>query len=319
MNLSKLTKYREEGWVVSHSHKTLPLIIWNYTQATQYEGKWDEITLACRGLVTDLQGNIVAKGFSKFFNYEEKRTNIPNNIEWTRMYDKLDGSYIQLFNYEGDWLVNSKGSFYSEQAEWAKDILKDKSLEDLNKTWTYCFELIHPNNRIVVDYKDKEDLIFLGAFCQGVEVDILSLNVQNKEGFIVKFNNGARCKIKFEDYIRLHRIMTEVSSYRVYEALKNRVDLNTWLEGVPDEFFNWIKEVEAEILDNYRSLELTILYKYIKVVSETPNFNDKEFALHIEFNKFKSYFFKLRKDRDISDSIWKEVKPKLKYPFKDEE
>ena len=334
-----LEQYKKDGWLMSHTHKELPLIIWNYTQATQYEGKWDEITLNCRGIVTDINGDVIAKGFSKFFNYEEKKTNIPKIIEWTRIYDKVDGSYIQLFNYKGEWLVNSKGSFYSDHVGWAQEILKNKSIENLNTTWTYCFELIHPDNRIVVDYKDKQDLIFLGAFYQGKEVELFNLkgfesaenklisfnyeelktlNNQNKEGFVVKFSNGERCKIKFEDYIRLHRIMTDVSSYRVYEALRDKVDLNKWLEGVPDEFFDWIQMVASEILHNYTIVEDAIFLKYGKIVRNTVGFNDKEFALHIQHNKYRAYFFKLRKNRSIDVAIWKEIKPELKYPFKDE-
>lgn len=342
-DINKLKQYETDGWIMSHNHKELPLIIWNYTQATQYESKWDDITLNCRGIVTDTDGNVIAKGFSKFFNYEENKTNIPEVLEWTRIYDKVDGSYIQLFYYDGRWIVNSKGSFYSDHVGWAEQVFNKKSedisLDNLNKTWTYCFELLHPENRIVVDYKGEKDLIFLGAFLQGKEVDILNLkgfksaesklinfnykelkelNIDNKEGYVVKFSNGERCKIKFEDYIRLHRILTEVSSYRVYEALKDGVDLNIWLEGVPDEFFNWIKDVEKEILTAYNTLDLKIRYKYNEVCKKTVGFNDKEFALHIQYNKYRAYFFKLRKHRSISAAIWKEIKPKLKYPFKDE-
>lgn len=100
-DINKLKQYEKDGWIMSHEHKDLPLLIWNYTQATQYEGKWDDITLNCRGMVTDTEGNIVAKGFKKFFNYEENKTTIPTDLDWTRVYDKLDGSYIQLFNYKG--------------------------------------------------------------------------------------------------------------------------------------------------------------------------------------------------------------------------
>ena len=126
-NINTLNKYKKEGWIMAHEHKTLPLIIWNYTQATQYEGNWDNITLHCRGMVTDTEGNVVAKGFTKFFNYEENRTVIQaGNIS---IYEKLDGSYIQLFYYDGEWIINSKGSFYSDHVEWAWEILEESYLK----------------------------------------------------------------------------------------------------------------------------------------------------------------------------------------------
>ena len=55
--LEKLNKYYDEGLLYKQVHPTLPLTIWNYTEKVQYENLWDEITLMCRGLVTDDKGN----------------------------------------------------------------------------------------------------------------------------------------------------------------------------------------------------------------------------------------------------------------------
>ena len=65
-----LEKYVAEGWLISQVHPTIPLTIYNYSQATQYEAHWDEVTLQCRGLVVDDMGTIVARPFKKFFNIE---------------------------------------------------------------------------------------------------------------------------------------------------------------------------------------------------------------------------------------------------------
>jgi len=72
--LETLEKYYKEGWLIKQTHPELPLTIWNYSQTTQYEGKWDEVTLMCRGLVTyNETGEIVARPFKKFFNLEENK------------------------------------------------------------------------------------------------------------------------------------------------------------------------------------------------------------------------------------------------------
>jgi len=39
MTKDTLDKYVEEGWLISQVHPTLPLTIYNYSQATQYEAK----------------------------------------------------------------------------------------------------------------------------------------------------------------------------------------------------------------------------------------------------------------------------------------
>ncbi len=54
--LETLQKYHEDGLVYNQVHPTLDLTIWNYTEKVQYEGLWDEITLMCRGLVTNSKG-----------------------------------------------------------------------------------------------------------------------------------------------------------------------------------------------------------------------------------------------------------------------
>jgi hypothetical protein len=58
--IETLEKYYEDGLLYKQTHPTLPLTIWNYTPKVQYENIWDEITLQCRGMVTDDNGNVVA-------------------------------------------------------------------------------------------------------------------------------------------------------------------------------------------------------------------------------------------------------------------
>lgn len=140
MDLQTLHKYYEEGWLIKQTHPTLPLIIWNYSQATQYEGKWDEITLQCRGLVTDDKGNVVARPFKKFFNMEEGKHTPTKEFE---VYEKMDGSLIIIFWYDGGWVVASRGSFTSEQAIKGRELLDKYDLDELDKDKTYCFEIIY--------------------------------------------------------------------------------------------------------------------------------------------------------------------------------
>ena len=108
-----LNKYYEEGLVYKQVHPTLPLTIWNYTEKVQYDNLWDGVTIQTRGLVTDDEGNIIARPFKKFFNIEEKRY-VPT--EKFDVYEKLDGSLGILFNYKGEWIMSTRGSFISEQA-----------------------------------------------------------------------------------------------------------------------------------------------------------------------------------------------------------
>ena len=114
MNVETLNKYYEEGWLIKQTHPTLPLTIWNYSQTTQYEGKWDEVTMMCRGLITDNNtGKILVRPFPKFFNYEEVagKGMIPTKGDYVYIQEKMDGSLGILFNYEGEWVMATRGSF----------------------------------------------------------------------------------------------------------------------------------------------------------------------------------------------------------------
>ena len=71
VDINIINEYVEKGLVEKNSHPTLPIAIYNYSREVQYEGKWDNITKMCRALVLDNNGNVIAKGFDKFFNMEE--------------------------------------------------------------------------------------------------------------------------------------------------------------------------------------------------------------------------------------------------------
>ncbi len=121
--LEVLEKYYNDGLVYKQVHPTLPLTIWNYAEKVQYEGLWDEVTLQTRGLVTDDKGNVVARPFKKFFNQEEGK-HTPT-VEFD-VYAKMDGSLGILFNYDGEWVLATRGSFTSDQA--VKEVMSSPSI-----------------------------------------------------------------------------------------------------------------------------------------------------------------------------------------------
>ena len=165
MNKELLDKYVVEGWLVSQKHPTLPLAIYNYSQKTQYEGRWDDVTISCRGLIVDTEtGEVIIRPFQKFFNYEEVPSEIPwETSDYVYVQEKMDGSLGILFKYKKDWILATRGSFTSAQAVRGMEILKSKY--DLNKfehTVAYLVEIIYPENMIVVDY-GEEKITFLSA------------------------------------------------------------------------------------------------------------------------------------------------------------
>lgn len=329
--LDVLNKYYEEGWLIKQTHPTLPLTIWNYSQTTQYERNWDEITLQARGLVTDELGKVAARPFKKFFNMEEAKHTPTSEFE---VFEKMDGSLGILFNYNGEWVFASRGSFTSEQALKFKEMFLSKyQTELLTSTNTYLFEIIYPENRVVVDYGGLEDVVLLGVIetQTGKELELtkyeeLSFNVvkryegiegvsflkrmitDNQEGFVVKFSNGERMKVKGEEYLRLHKIMTEVSTKSVWEVLSSGGSMESILQDVPDEFYVKIKEYEVELLSKFKKLK----YRYEWYFSLLPKEDRKKFALSAKETEYPSLLFRMLNGQSPDEVLWKILKPEFK-------
>ena len=91
IDINKLNELVNQKYVSVQKHPEADLYIYNYTQNAQYEGFWNQITLMCRGLILDGQGNIIARPFPKFFNLEEHQ---PEEIpkENFEVFEKMDGS-----------------------------------------------------------------------------------------------------------------------------------------------------------------------------------------------------------------------------------
>lgn len=325
MNLEILKKYKQDGLLRSQKHPTLPLEIWNYTEKVQYDDLWDEITLSHRGTIRDFNGDLVAKPFSKFFNIEQNRHKESNKFE---IYDKMDGSLGILFNYKNEWILATRGSFTSEQAIKGFQILQKYNYQILDKNLTYCFEIIYPENRIVLDYGNKEALVLLAIFdISGNErlidnysdifevvkkydfedyKEIQKLNWDNSEGFIVRFSNGERCKIKFENYVELHRKLSFISEKSVWELICEKKEIKEYLDIVPDEFHEQIKKWYWDIMSNFSNNEIRIRNKFYQL----PAFETrKDFALAIKNDIDKALLFKLLDKKDIFDDICKLIKP----------
>ena len=365
-DLEILNQYVKDGWVERNDHPSLPISIYNYSRKTQYEGKWDDVTLKTRGLVLDNEGNVVAKSFDKFFNYEElvgskfKPSQIPN--EPFEVFEKMDGSLGILFNYGGEWILATKGSFSSDQAIRGMEILKKYRYERLIQGFTYLFEIIYPENRIVCDY-DFEDLILLAVIdnkdgyelqihddkvhLEGIRFRNLYNNLgfkvvkkydgvedystlknmvnSNSEGFVVKFSSGFRMKVKGEEYVRLHKLVTQLSTYDIWEHLKEGKDVMELVDRVPDEFDKWVKEqVNHLSYGRYRLDEqcgkMHDYFRFGKYGDVDPEPSKKEFAEHLKKvvdPKLHGIMFAIwdgKKDK-TDELIWKLIKPKYSKPF----
>jgi len=332
LSLRILNKYRNEGLLYSQVHPTLPLTIWNYTEKVQYECLWDEVTLSCRGLVTDDRAVVFARPFKKFFNMEEGKHTPTSEFE---VFEKMDGSLGIMFKYNGEVICATRGSFASDQAVWMSKFAKEYNYQDIIVDgFTYLFEIIYPENRIVVNYGDQERLVLLGIIktesgeelpyddisFEGWDIvnkydgirdysELKSKIDNNAEGFVIRFSNGDRMKIKGEEYLRLHKVMTNLSTTAVWEVLSNGGSMDDLLKDVPDEFYDKIKDYEKSLIVQFNKLEEEYQNHFDSIKGLGVR---KLFAQTAIMFQHPSILFGMLDGKDISPMIWKIVKPEFK-------
>lgn len=344
-----LPKYMEWGWIKKADHPSLPISIYGYTRTCQFESRWDDVTTDCRGIILDGEGNLVARGFPKFFNWEQTDLSMPDH-EHVHVQKKADGSLGILFHYADQWILATRGSFMSDQAIIGMEIIRSKyDLGKFRKDLTYVGEIIYPSNRIVVSYGQIESFVFLSAFLGSNEVtwnfflaimhsigiprnEIVECNtvfkpeelsrilmksdgeIENEEGYVLRFHpSNYRVKLKFEEYLRLHRLLTSFSNLDIWRLLQEDKSFDAFLERVPDEFDLWVRMNIDSIQSSYSEIE-----NECRAIFQEKNQEDKkQFALSItDLEGYKkSILFEMFDGKDYSRKIWRKIRPSYQRPF----
>ena len=340
INLEELRKRSE--FINCKRHDSLNLFIWNYNQVCQYNKKWDKYTKLARGLITDFSGNIIARSFPKFFNINEteetKTENLPNEIPMIT--EKIDGSLGILYFENSNACIATRGSFNSDQAKWATDWIQKRFIKsDFKDGYTYLWEIIYPENRIVIDYGDMKELILIAVINieNGSELKIeieakrlkvnhvniinkdikrtmLELdNIEKREGFVARYSNGFRVKMKCKEYVRLHKIISSFSSISIWECLMNNDNFNEILIDVPDEFYKWVKIKKAQLENDFTKIEKRAKECFNKVKDIN---NRKEQAIYIMKNHkdISNIVFPMLDGKAIEKIIWKKIRPEYEMP-----
>lgn len=323
------------------------LRLFKYSMDCHIQGRWNDVNCQARGLIMKEDGTIVARPIPKFFNLGELISTKMENLPWNEsieVFEKLDGSCGIGYLYNGQWRLATPGSFESDQALFGTVLLNGKidrccyvdSLDYLPKNCTPVFEIIYPENRIVVDYKGQTFLALLAIFEHNGEewhpkrVDQLCdmagfyrprrYNIDmkgeipftdNEEGYVVRFESGLRIKVKSPAYVRVHRLLNYMSPKGVIDLIRGKEYGVTLLQ---------LPKVIQQDFDDIRAY-VTRLYDEIKVRaydahnSIPKDLTRKAQAHLIQKNVRREEWglvFSLLDDKDIKDNIWKLVQQKVK-------
>jgi hypothetical protein len=287
----------------------------------------DPLVRQCRGIIYDSNDNweIVARPFDKFFNYGEPEA---AKIDWStaKVLEKLDGTCCILYFYDG-WHVATLGScdasgtvgdhnFTFAQLFWAT--FQDKGYHLPDQMWsgvTFIFELMTPDNRIVVPHKDR-DLKLLGArIANGSESSVnpasgfepvpsynygnletliasfASINPLQQEGYVVVDGNYNRIKVKHPGYVRIHQMKDQFTLKNIVNCVRN---------GEAVEFINYFPEHKDLVLQIKDSV-FKLIDDCNEVYESTKDIGlQKTFALEVKDFPFSGILFAVRNGRQPS-------------------
>lgn len=340
LDMELLAEMLEKKYVRFGTHKEFPeLRIFEYTADAMFGRVWNDVTMKCRGLIVNwATGEVLARPFDKFFNYGE-----PSQLEQVRLemndevevYDKMDGSLGILYRRpDGLLAIATKGSFHSEQADWAtKEIRKYMTTHFREDEMTWLFEIIYKDNRIVVTY-DFEGLVLLGArdidFGDTYAPDELldwkgrkathfryktlrealeATPRPNAEGFVVYLPEfDVRVKIKQEDYLELHRAVFSFNRKRVYDLMTLGKSLEEIVKPLPDEFRKEAEEYYNGFGEEFFKLRIQVLKQYQSVYEE--GMTREEFAAKaVGMPHFDFMFSMFDKEDNYLEKVWHYLDP----------
>lgn len=337
MDERELAAMIEAKYVRVREHPWLPLFIYNYSEMAMFDKMWNKVTTTCRGLIADKNGIIVARPWPKFFNLGEKATLIGSH-DTVEITDKADGSLgIGYPTGSGAWAIATRGSFSSDQAIWASRWFSN---EGNGRGFVPCgrvtplFEIVYPENRIVLDYGDFEGLILLGAvdndmghiygpneaagmFCwEGRVTQVFpektmaefmsgpNANRSNAEGVVVRAGHRM-VKVKQQDYLDLHRIVTGLSTTSVWEMMDDGYTVAEICAPLPDEFHEWVRKLASELTFELEQIQ----FKLEEAFAPLQGLDRKSFALSIVNHPLRPWLFLMYDGKDTKESIWRTLKP----------
>jgi len=211
------------------------------------------------------------------------------------------------------------------------------------KRITPIWEIIYPGLDNILNYGDREELCLLAVFdldswteWSNEDVDELARQCgfprpqtylvprdtlqapnfpDNFEGWVVRFDNGLRIKIKDPRYVKAHKILTGPTTKRVIEILRDpEMDISTVSQSLSPAFREALDDAVALVQQVYQQIEGAVRSHFNRMMTTEGLNGRKDIALWIQANVPKSLqgcIFGLLDNKDISSTLWKLTEEKL--------
>ena len=326
--------------VVSRYDRATGRVLYCYSNACVYDGGWDLFSMLARGLILHPESKtVVATPFPKFFNVGERGQPIPDQPFET--FEKLDGSLAIIHHFGGRWRAATKGAFASSQALWTEARLDAQDVSALVPGTTYLAEAVYAENRIVIHYAEPA-LVLLAAYREdGSEFSSDDLQATanalgwrmarrhayasfselvaearalpaSYEGFVLRFENGLRLKVKGEEYRRIHSLISGCTPLAMWEALSAGDDMEKIRRDLPEEYWEDFDAIVGILSGRQQDL----LDRIAETAGAHAHLSDKELGLSLGTIRadVRPFLFPYRKGGNKMDgkaltSLWRSIRP----------
>jgi RNA ligase len=270
----------------------------------------------CRGIIFDTAtGEIIRRPFHKFFNVNEREETQDHVVDLSRdhgILEKLDGSMIAPFMVNDQMIWGTKMGA-TEVAEPVDDFVELNeeyrifARFTISRGYTPIFEWCSRKQRIVLDYKEDQliltgirdlttgrymshDLMVAHAAAYRIPVvrtfepqtDMKAFvdyvrDLEDVEGFVVRFNDGHMLKLKCHWYLQIHKAKEAILQDRNIVELILDEKLDDVKAHLPQEDRDRLSQFENDF-NAIRDLTATALHHTLSAVRYKDNMPRKEFA-----------------------------------------
>jgi len=323
------------------------LSVYTYSDECVFSRAWDEITLNSRGHVFNMKtGECVARSMKKFFNLGENMDVMFDKLPWDKpyeVYEKLDGWLINILRHKGKFLASSRGSFHSEGAQWASSFIQTKDLSFLPDEVTLVCELISPDYKIILDYKGERTLYVLAAFNRHTSEEYprskveewakladlpivtkhdslkiedclkIAKEMEGREGFVIRFADGRRVKVKTDWYCHIAKIMSNMTPISLWECMKDGKVPGERMREIPEELRPLAEQYKDKIEGQFSKLKDDVIGRLKPLLEKYKDSGDrKSFAMEVADmpHLTKRCSFLLLDKKSIDQVIMNEIYPK---------
>ena len=288
-----------------------------------------------RGCILEIKDNIpvyICRPFTKFFNVQEE---LASPIDWrsSRVTEKVDGSLMKMFYYNGQWNLATNGTINAFEANVSDldisfgqifervlgDSIVNFGTQYLNPDYTYMFELTSPETRVVISYPDRIYYLSRKRNSDGMEendipsfpksifypkvyklhklediIKVVEMMTKEEEGVVVKDKYNHRVKVKSNEYLMAAKCVGNHNH-------SNSTLFEMVLEGKEDDLLahapEYTERVE-KIKNAIRQVLKEMEDEWNKIKDTSVQISQKEFANLVKGNKYSDFLFKKRRFGD---------------------